>query len=308
VNTVERNNLIRIGKICARIAVASLVLAYVVLRLFVLLQTGTTYCPIYVGMVMSLLMVFIASNYGLKVGLTIAFSLILFHFGLMIAADNLLDTPASLRIAYNLVLVINTILPGHISDLNRKLKKVVKEKEQIETVLQQKCQELEFLAKVDPLTELFNRRHFYDLVQKGLEYANQYALDCSIILIDIDRFKQINDTYGHAVGDRVLKEVANCFEYCARPGDIVARFGGEEFIFFVSDASQTLAVDFAEQLRQALEQLKIDHETGKILITASFGVATFKSLNYSEIDITIARADDALYRAKGIGRNMVVIA
>lgn len=157
------------------------------------------------------------------------------------------------------------------------------------------------LAVSDPLTGLRNRR----FVQHHLEAALR-AGDVAVMMIDVDRFKAINDGHGHAGGDKVLQEVAERLRSQLRAADVVARFGGEEFLVVLADAPPDEAVAIAERLRAALERTPIPTGQGEVSVTVSIGLAiTPTGVSASE---AIAAADVALYRAKSLGRNRVEVA
>ena len=138
------------------------------------------------------------------------------------------------------------------------------------------------------------------------ELINRNNQDLSIIAIDIDRFKKINDTFGHNMGDEVLIKVANILRSSIRKSDIVARFGGEEFVILLINASLDEATSIAEKIRVTIEKTIIKVDNREIRITSSFGVATLNKENNEEITTTLQRADDLLYIAKKHGRNEVV--
>jgi two-component system, cell cycle response regulator len=157
------------------------------------------------------------------------------------------------------------------------------------------------LAVSDPLTGLRNRR----FVQHHLEAALK-AGDVSVMMIDVDRFKSINDGHGHAGGDTVLREVADRLRSQLRAADVVARYGGEEFLVVLADAPPEEAVAIAERLRAALERTPIPTGLGEASVTVSIGLA-ITPVGVSASD-AVAAADMALYRAKGLGRNRVEVA
>ena len=169
-------------------------------------------------------------------------------------------------------------------------------------------QELEQIALHDPLTGLANRRKFQDRYELERLRQARLGLPLTLILADVDHFKQVNDVWGHIVGDICLKAVANLLASHLRPIDMVARFGGEEFLVLLSDANAAEGTMVAEKLRRALESKSID--TGlaaqpTLQITASFGVSTLLPSENIPLEALIERADGAVYAAKRGGRNRV---
>lgn len=163
------------------------------------------------------------------------------------------------------------------------------------------------LATRDPLTGAFNRRYFTDHFARLLTNAEDNRQPLSLIIADIDRFKLINDTYGHPVGDAVLQEFLHRLTSVTRASDMVARLGGEEFAIAAPDLDLKMAARVANRLRQAIgdEKFHVD-AVGDIVVTCSFGVA---SVDYGESESDVMnRADAALYQAKAGGRNRVVAA
>ncbi|MHB1214272.1 MAG: sensor domain-containing diguanylate cyclase [Thiobacillus sp.] len=162
----------------------------------------------------------------------------------------------------------------------------------------------ERLAQLDPLTSLNNRRAFYDRTSPPWSHAIRHQHATSIMLLDIDRFKQINDNQGHAHGDAVLKAIADILRQSVRQGDVLARWGGEEFIVFLPETTLDEATALAERLRVAIAGMRIPCETGATTITASFGIAQ-QANHPSSLDALIAAADECLYTSKQQGRNRV---
>ncbi len=161
-------------------------------------------------------------------------------------------------------------------------------------------------ANVDLLTELPNRRAFMERLGHEWARAQRYNSVFSLIMADIDLFKRVNDTYGHMIGDKVLKQVTKIFtEQCRKP-DLPTRYGGEEFAIIVPNESQQKAASLAERFRREIEDLTMQIEGKTIRITVSFGVAD-STASTSEEDM-IHAADEALYQAKQEGRNRVVLA
>lgn len=160
-------------------------------------------------------------------------------------------------------------------------------------------------ARTDPLTGLANRRSFFELGSYALETAKREALDLAIIMLDLDKFKMINDEYGHAVGDVVLKEVANTLTISIRASDICARLGGEEFAILLCNTDLHGAALVAEKIRTSLSMIVISANEEKIQFTASFGVAQLANTS-EQLDDLLKLADERLYQAKNSGRNRVV--
>ncbi|MDE2387917.1 MAG: GGDEF domain-containing protein [Betaproteobacteria bacterium] len=163
----------------------------------------------------------------------------------------------------------------------------------------------EKMAGIDSLTNLNNRRSFYQFVQPIWSMGLRSRSSTSVIMLDIDNFKLLNDTYGHALGDRVLVQLAETLQKEARSGDILARWGGEEFLIFLPETRLTDAVAIAERMRNKISAIQLISEKNKKLsFTASFGVAHTYVVNVS-LDELISHADQQLYRAKRQGRNCV---
>jgi diguanylate cyclase (GGDEF)-like protein len=155
------------------------------------------------------------------------------------------------------------------------------------------------MAVTDGLTQLANRRSFDRSLERELQRAMRTDGRLSVVLLDIDHFKALNDTHGHLVGDTVLREVANALAECGREYDTIARYGGEEFAAVLPGCSAALAVQVAERLRRAVEEAATD-----VSVTASCGVATYP-YDGADIDSLLGAADRALYSAKRAGRNRV---
>jgi len=160
---------------------------------------------------------------------------------------------------------------------------------------------LEQLYITDPLTQIYNRGYFDDLLSSIRKHQRKADIDFVILIADIDHFKSINDTYGHQVGDTVLKEIAKVLKDTLRDNDIVARWGGEEFVMMLKNVDIDKAQAIAEKLRVKIEQTEIDNN---INVTSSFGLT--KYYVGENTNLTFKRADDALYEAKKSGRNRVV--
>jgi two-component system cell cycle response regulator len=165
---------------------------------------------------------------------------------------------------------------------------------------------LEALASTDPLTDVLNRRALDERLAVELERARRYTSEVTLLMVDIDHFKRVNDTHGHLVGDDVLMEVAALLTQTVRTTDIVARYGGEEFAIILPETGEEGAIRFAERIRERMEgnAFRVD-DTLTLRVTASIGVATYPAPKVDTVEDLIARADQALYRAKAEGRNRV---
>ena len=173
--------------------------------------------------------------------------------------------------------------------------------------LQQREQELHEQAISDPLTGLYNRRYLSEFLSRELVRARRSATPVAVVFIDLDRFKRINDSFGHEAGDRVLTAVGALLKSKVRGSDIACRYGGEEFAVIMPQAGVDAANRRAEDIRLAIAALDLSH-AGKSLgrLTASFGIALFPD-HAEDIDALLRVADVALYAAKGAGRDRVII-
>jgi two-component system, sensor histidine kinase LadS len=162
----------------------------------------------------------------------------------------------------------------------------------------------ERLSKVDHLTGLNNRRAFNDAIAPMWSSALRSQRHVSIIMLDIDKFKDINDSFGHAIGDVLLVETAKVLRQACRDADVLARWGGEEFILFLPETDTANAVALAERLRSTIAAIRVNVGGQKIGFTASFGVAE-RAPDSSDLQVLISAADRLLYEAKAGGRNRV---
>lgn len=156
------------------------------------------------------------------------------------------------------------------------------------------------MSERDPLTNTYNRRHLYTILETETERARRYGTALSIVMFDIDRFKAVNDSYGHTAGDRVLTRIAEIVQQELRSVDLLARYGGEEFLIVAPGIGRQRAVVLAERLRLLIAAEKFDNLPQ---ITCSFGVYQFVDEN---TDALFRRVDDLMYKAKQQGRNRVV--
>jgi diguanylate cyclase (GGDEF)-like protein/PAS domain S-box-containing protein len=163
------------------------------------------------------------------------------------------------------------------------------------------------LATTDPLTEIYNRRHFFDLAEKELERAKRSKTPLSIIIFDIDHFKNVNDTYGHLAGDQVLIALANLCQKNIRSMDIFARFGGEEFVILMPDTDEEAALKTAKKLRKLVGNQITSFDRKNMSVTISSGVSSEKTPVEMDIPTLLDKADKALYQSKENGRNQVTV-
>lgn len=161
------------------------------------------------------------------------------------------------------------------------------------------------LSNTDHLTGLFNRRHLMDALGKEVQRHLRKKGNLSMIILDIDHFKQVNDQYGHLQGDIVLKKTALLLQKELRAYDTASRYGGEEFIAVLPDATLEDAVFVANRVRTSVQANRFSGELSQLSLTVSLGVAMFSKQDCTTVDGFIKLADDALYRAKANGRNRV---
>lgn len=181
----------------------------------------------------------------------------------------------------------------------------ITQQKNIEKELIEANEQLQFLANKDPLTGLLNTRTYHGICEKMINIAHRNNALFSVLFIDLDYFKNINDTYGHDVGDLVLKATSKCIMDSCRKSDVIGRVGGEEFAIFLPETDNISAINFAEKLRANIELLNPSiGKDKKISITASIGVAS-KMLHHKAITDIQRDADHAMYHAKKNGRNRV---
>jgi diguanylate cyclase (GGDEF)-like protein len=170
-------------------------------------------------------------------------------------------------------------------------------------------QELEQMTMTDYLTGLFNRRHFFRQLETHLEQYKRRQYNLCVALLDLDHFKRINDTYGHMAGDSVIREFALLLKESLRPYDVVARFGGEEFIILLLDSGREEALGILDRLLKKVSGHTFDAEGHHLRVTFSGGIAEADELPASELTPKriVAAADQRLYLAKTAGRNTIRI-
>ncbi len=183
----------------------------------------------------------------------------------------------------------------------------ITERKRSEAALKRAFDDLQQQAITDPLTGLYNRRFLYEVLPRELARAGRNKIAVAVMMMDIDHFKRVNDTYGHEAGDLVLKEIARTIKTTLRASDICCRYGGEEISVVLPEAPVDGARMRAEVLRAAIEKLEVEGPGQKrIRVTISIGVAVYPG-HGTNADALLRAADEALYEAKGAGRNRVVV-
>lgn len=202
--------------------------------------------------------------------------------------------------------------PVNFPELEARVRSMLRIK-RLQDELDQKNRELELANKrlkklsiTDGLTELFNHRHIHELLHEEFERTRRSGEPLAVAMLDLDRFKLVNDTYGHPTGDVILYETAGILRDTAREIDMVGRYGGEEFVVLLPGTDEEAALQFAERIREAVANHRFKDEAKEVHMTISGGVASFPSVNVDNPDVLIKRADEALYAAKESGRNKII--
>ncbi|GLR72394.1 sensor domain-containing diguanylate cyclase [Agaribacter marinus] len=165
---------------------------------------------------------------------------------------------------------------------------------------------LKEISRVDGLTQLFNRRHWQECFEREYKLAIRHKKPVSVLMLDIDHFKKVNDTYGHQAGDAVIQSISKIIKKATRETDIAGRYGGEEFVILLPDTPAESAFTVGERIRKASEKTVVTHEDSEISVTVSAGIAEFSPV-YKQPLVWLEAADQALYEAKNAGRNRVIV-
>ncbi|MCS5421560.1 MULTISPECIES: sensor domain-containing diguanylate cyclase [Psychrilyobacter] len=206
--------------------------------------------------------------------------------------------------------VIDSISQGKYSENIDKLTEIMDEKNELSFInnaikkmnyeIIKRENDLKYISETDPLTGCYNRRAIVNLIEKEIEQSKKFDLNFSLIMFDLDRFKKVNDTFGHLFGDTVLKGVSKAISDNIKTTDIFGRYGGEEFLILLPNTKLDKGIMIGERLRQIIEKMTWEHNT---VITVSMGVV--KKFPDDTLDLLLGRVDDLLYKAKKNGRNRV---
>ena len=192
--------------------------------------------------------------------------------------------------------------PFDITELKVRIKSAIEKKENEKN--------LKYLTSIDPLTGIYNRRYFHDMLEKNIEYRyRNVSLTFSVAIIDIDFFKNVNDEYGHLAGDYILHEFAKIIGTCVRPYDILARYGGEEFVLLIFDCDKGKSNIIISRMKDKIENTTFSYKDHGINITFSCGIADFNEAVPGDTisEDLVCLADNRLYAAKQDGRNRIVL-
>jgi diguanylate cyclase (GGDEF)-like protein len=198
------------------------------------------------------------------------------------------------------------IKPVHHSELNARIRAAQRIIDLQDRLLAAQ-ERLRIQAMYDALTGLWNRRAIFEALARELDRARRQQSPLAVVMIDLDHFKRINDTYGHLAGDDVLREAAQRLRETVRSYDFVGRYGGEEFLIVAPGSESSRAMDLAERIRRLFADNPIRLSTAAIPVTLSLGVVCLQDGQAAEISKVLSAADDALYSAKGGGRNNSVL-
>jgi diguanylate cyclase (GGDEF)-like protein len=187
-----------------------------------------------------------------------------------------------------------------------RIKKLQDELDRKNRQLEEANRQLRLLSITDGLTGLFNHRHSHELLREEHERCKRNGGSMAVVMLDLDRFKQLNDTHGHPTGDVILSETAKILQESAREVDMIGRYGGEEFIAILPGADENAAALFADRVRTTVEEYRYRDDSKEIRMTVSGGVASSRGDELPQPDELIRLADRALYEAKDSGRNCIV--
>lgn len=196
-----------------------------------------------------------------------------------------------------------------VIEKNLAVAKIIKEKEELRRQLEESNAQLEQMAATDPLTGLYNRRHFGRVIEQLFAETLRYGMDLSCVMLDLDHYKQLNDTLGHQVGDQLLVMAGKVIAANMRRMDVAARYGGDEFVLLIPHANGEAAAAVADRIRMEYRQSSAALLRGGTNgVNMSIGVASARAVAAASSEQLLARADAALYKSKELGRNRITIA
>jgi diguanylate cyclase (GGDEF)-like protein len=198
------------------------------------------------------------------------------------------------------------LLYDEYCDLKQRFGRLEKEKNSLKTQLSEMDRSLDLATRIDPMTGLANRRDIMEKMERELSRSERHQRTFSVMLVDLDNFKQLNDKYGYNDGDDVLVEVARVLMSCVRNEDVCARWGGEEFLFLLTETNIEGATILARKIRDSISMTEFKANRPGIRITASIGLCEYQA--GQSIQECISRADQALRKAKQAGKNRFVVA
>ena len=252
------------------------------------------------ALVFGLLLLIGLAAYLLSLSLVLPLNRLTSGAGKVAGGDLEVDVPVSSRSEVGYLTEV-------FNDMVARLRQGREELASINETLREKNVELHEISITDSLTKLYNRKHLMETLDKEVSRSQRHSHSFSLLVIDIDHFKKYNDTYGHLAGDEALRRLASVFKECIRSSDYAARYGGEEFIIMLPEIGPEQGVEAAERIRHKVAEEIFNSDGESIKVTISVGVASFPE-NGEDAESVIRNADAALYEAKELGRNRVVLA
>lgn len=219
--------------------------------------------------------------------------------------DALNTTDSDVQIEKFLKMVLEAIAVSNDNNIMTELMlDMLQKNASMNTQMTKQMEEIKRLSVTDALTGLYNRRKFIEELEKEVNRSSRYKTPFGIIMFDIDHFKHVNDTYGHDVGDSVLKELSSLVKNRLRSVDVLTRWGGEEFIILVTAVNQEETMNLAEDIRKNIEDYDFKYVPR---VTCSFGVVVSENKDIQDTKDITKNVDIALYQAKEAGRNVVIM-
>lgn len=195
-----------------------------------------------------------------------------------------------------------------VNELIESKKLLEKYSNNLEEMVEQRTEILKWLSITDPLTGLYNRRYFIEQIELEFKRAKRYNRDLSLLMLDIDHFKSVNDNYGHQVGDIVLRKISSIIINQLRDSDLAFRYGGEEFMVILPETKPDDAMNVAKRMKQEIMETEHSYRNMAFKVTASIGIVSIKDMlgKFETVDDIIKKVDDNLYKAKNSGRNTII--